>query len=300
MNNKQELRRKSLRVTRSRAFSKKDPKGRFTITKLLAKESSKTKLKKSKDTNVSQTEVNSEDVRKKRRLTKRNAIAKSDMCKGGKWTEEEHQRFLDAMEMFGNIWKKVENYIGTRSTAQIRSHAQKHFRRLRTQVIAEMKKNNQLQQNVFVVVREYRNNTYNSMAPNGSLSSEASSQQPSSPIVQESNTASLEVLNEGAEKFDCEQEWRMADTQCCLSENGMIAYKDFDEKVSATNEMECLGEGKHEDEPYFCSTLFPLESRSQKLSVDNANFSLDEVREVFDEQTEERALQGLTKVKYEL
>eukprot|EP00829_Urostomides_striatus_P016701 TRINITY_DN557_c0_g1_i2.p1 TRINITY_DN557_c0_g1~~TRINITY_DN557_c0_g1_i2.p1 ORF type:complete len:187 (+),score=74.92 TRINITY_DN557_c0_g1_i2:69-629(+) len=159
MNNKQELRRKSLRVTRSRAFSKKDPK---------AKESSKTKLKKSKDTNVSQTEVNSEDVRKKRRLTKRNAIAKSDMCKGGKWTEEEHQRFLDAMEMFGNIWKKVENYIGTRSTAQIRSHAQKHFRRLRTQVIAEMKKNNQLQQNVFVVVREYRNNTcllYTSPSP---------------------------------------------------------------------------------------------------------------------------------------
>lgn len=264
------------------------------------KEPSRTKQKKTKDTNVSQTEVNSEDVRKKKRITKRNVVAKSDMCKGGKWTEEEHKRFLDAMEMFGNIWKKVENYIGTRSTAQIRSHAQKHFRRLRGQVIAEMKKNNQLEQNVFVVVREYRNNTYNSMAPNGSLSSEASSQQTSGPVVQESNTASLEELNEGAEKYNYEQEWRMADTQCCLSENGVVAFKDFDEKVGASNEMECLEEGKYDDEPYFCSTLFPLEPRSQKLSVDNANFSLDEARDVYDEQIEERALPVLTKVKYEL
>ena len=31
---------------------------------------------------------------------------------------------------FGKNWKKVEEHIGTRSGAQIRSHAQKFFKRL--------------------------------------------------------------------------------------------------------------------------------------------------------------------------
>jgi hypothetical protein len=32
-----------------------------------------------------------------------------------------------AMSMFGRDWKKVEQHIGSRSGAQIRSHAQKFF-----------------------------------------------------------------------------------------------------------------------------------------------------------------------------
>jgi SHAQKYF class myb-like DNA-binding protein len=31
------------------------------------------------------------------------------------------------MSLFGKDWKKVEQHIGTRSGAQIRSHAQKFF-----------------------------------------------------------------------------------------------------------------------------------------------------------------------------
>ena len=48
----------------------------------------------------------------------------------GRWTSEEHDKFLEALEVYGKNWKKVENHIGTRSGAQIRSHAQKFFGRL--------------------------------------------------------------------------------------------------------------------------------------------------------------------------
>lgn len=101
------------------------------------------------------------DHKIKRRNTARQSSGHLDKCKGGKWTEDEHKRFLDALEMFGNIWKNVEAYVGTRSTAQIRSHAQKYFQKLRTQALAELRKNNQLHRNVFLIIREYRNYTHN-------------------------------------------------------------------------------------------------------------------------------------------
>ena len=35
----------------------------------------------------------------------------------GRWTSEEHQKFLDALELFGKDWKKVESHLGTRTGA---------------------------------------------------------------------------------------------------------------------------------------------------------------------------------------
>jgi SHAQKYF class myb-like DNA-binding protein len=45
----------------------------------------------------------------------------------GRWTKEEHQKFIEAIELFGRDWKKVQAFIGTRTTTQAASHAQKYF-----------------------------------------------------------------------------------------------------------------------------------------------------------------------------
>jgi SHAQKYF class myb-like DNA-binding protein len=39
-------------------------------------------------------------------------------------------RFVEGLSMYGKNWKKVEEHVGTRNGAQIRSHAQKFFNRL--------------------------------------------------------------------------------------------------------------------------------------------------------------------------
>ena len=75
----------------------------------------------------------------------------------GKWTDEEHRRFLQALELYGNCWKKVEEYVRTRSCAQIRSHCQKYFRRMRNKTLQELKRTNQLHGKVFIVTKEYFN-----------------------------------------------------------------------------------------------------------------------------------------------
>jgi len=46
----------------------------------------------------------------------------------GRWSAEEHKRFLAGLDQFGTgNWKKITDMVGTRSCTQIRTHAQKYF-----------------------------------------------------------------------------------------------------------------------------------------------------------------------------
>lgn len=77
-----------------------------------------------------------------------NAKAKMERIKpqmgmnGGRWTDQEHQSFLAGLRLYGREWKKVASKIKTRTSAQIRSHAQKYFAKLARD--DEMRKHNGL------------------------------------------------------------------------------------------------------------------------------------------------------------
>lgn len=48
----------------------------------------------------------------------------------GRWRNNEHMRFLQGCLQYGNNWKKVETFVRTRTSTQIRSHAQKYLKKL--------------------------------------------------------------------------------------------------------------------------------------------------------------------------
>ena len=50
---------------------------------------------------------------------------------GGRWSYEEHIRFIESFVNHGKNWIIIQKHIGTRSAGQIRSHAQKFFLRLK-------------------------------------------------------------------------------------------------------------------------------------------------------------------------
>ncbi|KAK9054069.1 hypothetical protein SSX86_025145 [Deinandra increscens subsp. villosa] len=53
-----------------------------------------------------------------------------------RWTEEEHNSFLEALKLYGRAWQRIEEHIGTKTAVQIRSHAQKFFTKLEKEAVA--------------------------------------------------------------------------------------------------------------------------------------------------------------------
>ena len=58
-------------------------------------------------------------------------IHKNSKYSSGRWNLDEHKKFIEAIIKYGNDWKEVQKYIGTRSSSQARSHAQKFFIKLK-------------------------------------------------------------------------------------------------------------------------------------------------------------------------
>jgi SHAQKYF class myb-like DNA-binding protein len=54
----------------------------------------------------------------------------STSIRGGRWTSDEHERFLAGFKIHGHKWKRVQQVVRTRSVTQVRTHAQKYLLKL--------------------------------------------------------------------------------------------------------------------------------------------------------------------------
>lgn len=54
------------------------------------------------------------------KLNEESLMDDNEECGGdfqtGRWTEDEHERFLTALNIYGWDWSKVQNYVKTRSS----------------------------------------------------------------------------------------------------------------------------------------------------------------------------------------
>ena len=48
----------------------------------------------------------------------------------GRWTKDEHEAFLQGLQLYGKEWKKVAAKVKTRTVVQTRTHAQKYFQKM--------------------------------------------------------------------------------------------------------------------------------------------------------------------------
>ena len=70
-----------------------------------------------------------ENEKQETKLENQNEIEDNN-SQNGRWDKNEHLRFLSGCLQYGNNWKKVETCVKTRTSTQIRSHAQKYIKKL--------------------------------------------------------------------------------------------------------------------------------------------------------------------------
>ena len=96
-------------------------------------------------------------IKKFKFLKKRNFIQKEGHFNSGRWQQDEHERFIEAILKFGNEWKKVQKYVKTRSSSQARSHAQKFLFKVNKSNILELDDNNKLNKNSLKSLHDLQN-----------------------------------------------------------------------------------------------------------------------------------------------
>ena len=106
--------------------------------------------------NVNSTQINNEQIKNKN--TEINNGTHSD----GRWNSDEHKRFIIGCLLYGNNWKKVEGYVQTRTSTQIRSHAQKFLIKLKKKYkINELNYNNEKDTSNFIIKIDENNEENN-------------------------------------------------------------------------------------------------------------------------------------------
>ena len=69
---------------------------------------------------------------------------RNEKLNSGRWKPNEHDKFLEAIIIYGNDWKLVQKCIKSRSSTQARSHAQKFLLKLRKKLKIEPDSSNKL------------------------------------------------------------------------------------------------------------------------------------------------------------
>ncbi|KAL9642628.1 hypothetical protein ABK040_009707 [Willaertia magna] len=99
---------------------------------IIRKQSNKKKNTRRKNTNKKEDEneiIRTETNGIKKSTRGRKPKPKKTNCKGGSWTDEEHEQFLKGYELYGNNWSKIADlFVITRQRTQVASHAQKWLR----------------------------------------------------------------------------------------------------------------------------------------------------------------------------
>jgi SHAQKYF class myb-like DNA-binding protein len=88
---------------------------------------------------ITETTGSGEKKAKRSKDLKRGSLRRRDgIFHCGRWQPDEHQRFIEAIMKFGNEWKQVQKYVGTRSSTQARSHAQKFFVKIKNSNLLDL------------------------------------------------------------------------------------------------------------------------------------------------------------------
>ena len=127
----------------------------FLITKeknipFLTQRTNKSKISNNSLSDVNMIKINSSNNHESNKKNKIVQPKKEDANKSlsgkqitqfnsGRWTEEEHKKFLKGIIEYGNNWKMVAKLIKTRSSSQARSHAQKYFLKVKKKIISQKK-----------------------------------------------------------------------------------------------------------------------------------------------------------------
>ena len=80
--------------------------------------------------------------------------------KEGAWTNEEHEKFIEGILKYGNQWKNIQFLIRTRTSTQIRSHAQKFVKKIKN-VIKKQKEDIDTNEKIKLI-----NDIFNTILPN--------------------------------------------------------------------------------------------------------------------------------------